>query len=97
MGEIVSSLSNSALMGLKSELEKIPKKKTARIDIKEKVNISFRAWSGIVDFAEKEGVDLIVMTTQGRKGISRFFLGSVAEKVINEAPCPVMAIKPYIA
>ncbi len=38
--------------------------------------------------------DLIVMATHGRSGITHFFLGSVAERVIREAPCPVITIRP---
>lgn len=37
--------------------------------------------------------DSIVMATHGRKGVARLLLGSVAEKVIREAPCPVLAVK----
>jgi universal stress protein A len=39
------------------------------------------------------GADSIVIATHGRKGIARFLLGSVAEKVVREAPCPVLAVK----
>ena len=37
--------------------------------------------------------DSIVMATHGRKGVARLLLGSVAEKVVREAPCPVLAVK----
>ena len=47
----------------------------------------------IVDIATKEEVDLIVMVTHGYKGIERFLFGSVTEKVIRDAPCPVLAIR----
>ncbi len=46
----------------------------------------------IVDFAESEGVDLIVMSTHGRSGLDRWVFGSVAEKVLRAAPCPVFLI-----
>lgn len=48
----------------------------------------------LLDYAEEEAVDLIVLGTHGRSGISRFFLGSVAEKVIRHARCPVLAVGP---
>ncbi|MFI5339497.1 MAG: universal stress protein [Candidatus Methylomirabilales bacterium] len=38
--------------------------------------------------------DLIIMGTHGRTGISHVFLGSVAEKVIRRAPCPVLTVRP---
>jgi nucleotide-binding universal stress UspA family protein len=46
----------------------------------------------IVDLAEKEGVDLIVIATKGRTGLKRFVFGSVAEKVVRYSPCPVLVI-----
>jgi len=58
------------------------------------VTLYLRAWFGIVNFAEENGIDLIIMTTHGRKGLARFMLGSTAEKVISESPCPVLTIKP---
>lgn len=47
----------------------------------------------IVQFAEKESADLIVLGTHGRKGIKRALMGSIAETVIREAPCPVLVAK----
>ena len=39
------------------------------------------------------GADLIVMATHGRKGLSHFILGSVAERVMREADCPVLTMR----
>ncbi len=47
----------------------------------------------ILKSARKLGADVIVMSTHGRKGFSRFFLGSVAEIVVREAPCPVLTVR----
>ena len=47
----------------------------------------------IVAAAESERPDLIVMGTQGRGGLDRALLGSVAEKVIRLAPCPVLTVR----
>jgi nucleotide-binding universal stress UspA family protein len=38
--------------------------------------------------------DLVVMATHGRKGVSHFFLGSVAERVVRRSPAPVLTIRP---
>jgi nucleotide-binding universal stress UspA family protein len=46
----------------------------------------------IIRIAEDKEIDLIVMGTAGRTGLDRFLLGSVAEKVIRTAPCPVMVV-----
>lgn len=47
----------------------------------------------IVNFAEREDVDLIVMGTHGRTGLPRVLMGSVAEGVIRHASCPVLTVK----
>jgi nucleotide-binding universal stress UspA family protein len=50
------------------------------------------AVDNIVEKAERERVDRIVMSTRGRTGIDRLLIGSVAEKVIARAPCPVLIV-----
>ncbi len=47
----------------------------------------------IVRFAREQGCDLIVMGTHGRGGLVRLLLGSVADKVLRTAPCPVMTVR----
>lgn len=47
----------------------------------------------IVDYAEKNGVDLIVTGTKGRSGFTKLLLGSVASGVVTYAGCPVMVVK----
>ena len=41
----------------------------------------------------KPPIDLIVIATHGRTGLSHVLLGSVAERIIREAPCPVLTIR----
>lgn len=47
----------------------------------------------IVELAEKENADVIIMGTAGRTGLDRFLLGSISEKVVRTAKCPVTVIK----
>lgn len=49
----------------------------------------------IVDVATEEDIDLLVLSSHGRSGLERFLIGSVAEKVIRTAPCPVFVVKAY--
>lgn len=49
--------------------------------------------AAIVQYSKQNNIDLIVMPTHGRTGISRLILGSVAEEVLRHAPCPVLAIR----
>jgi nucleotide-binding universal stress UspA family protein len=48
----------------------------------------------VLAFANQEKIDLIVMGAHGRKGLERAIFGSVADKVLRGAPCPVVAINP---
>lgn len=57
------------------------------------VIVATSAWRGIVDYAKKEGVDMIVMTTHGRTGIEHVLIGSVAERVVRHAECPVLTLR----
>jgi universal stress protein A len=48
----------------------------------------------ILETARAEQADLIVMSTHGRTGLGHLVLGSVAERVVRLAPCPVLTIRP---
>ncbi len=48
----------------------------------------------IIDAVDKQKIDLVVIATHGRTGWRRFIFGSVAEKVVRLAPCPVLTIQP---
>src|SRR5205823_3854484 len=47
----------------------------------------------IVEYAQREGIDLIVMGTHGRGPVGHLLLGSVAERVVRAAPCPVLTVR----
>ena len=47
----------------------------------------------IINYARTRQIDLIVMATHGRTGLAHVLVGSVAEKVVRKAPCPVLTIK----
>lgn len=49
----------------------------------------------ILDYARQNGVDLIIMSTHGRSGISRWLFGSVAEKIIRHSQLPVLISPPH--
>lgn len=50
-------------------------------------------FEGIVSAAHDQGVDLIVMGSHGRTGLPHLLLGSVAERVVRLAPCPVLVTR----
>ena len=47
----------------------------------------------IVQIATKMAADVIVMVTHGRRGLARLIEGSIAERVLRNAPCPVLAVR----
>lgn len=51
-------------------------------------------YEGILETADAEGCDLIVMGSHGRKGVQALILGSVAQKVLTHAKVPVLIVKP---
>jgi nucleotide-binding universal stress UspA family protein len=53
-------------------------------------------WQQIVSAADEHDCDLIVIGTHGRTGLSHLIIGSVAEKVVRKAPCPVLTVGPRI-
>lgn len=56
----------------------------------------FSAGEEILNYAEENKIDLIIMGTHGKSAISHFLLGSVAEKVVQMANCPVMTIREVV-
>jgi nucleotide-binding universal stress UspA family protein len=60
----------------------------------ETVLMSGRVTESILDYVKDNGVDLIAMSSHGRSGISRWVLGSVAEKVVRRASIPVLLVTP---
>jgi nucleotide-binding universal stress UspA family protein len=50
------------------------------------------AWS-IVEYATAHEMDLIIMGTHGRGGMSHLLMGSVAERIVRTAPCPVLTVR----
>jgi len=49
--------------------------------------------AAIVDYAKGERIDLIVAGTHGRGGVAHLLMGSVAERVVRTAPCPVLTVR----
>jgi nucleotide-binding universal stress UspA family protein len=47
----------------------------------------------IVRYAKEQNIDLIIMGTHGHTGLTHMLLGSVTEKVVRKAPCPVLTVR----
>jgi nucleotide-binding universal stress UspA family protein len=57
------------------------------------VRISDDPYDEIIRYVEDEQIDLIVMGTHGRGGVTHLLMGSVTEKVVRTAPCPVLTVR----
>ena len=53
-----------------------------------------RAWQEVIEIAREQKADLIILATHGYTGLKHALLGSVAEKIMRHAPCPVLSVRP---
>ncbi|WP_418285366.1 universal stress protein [Halorubrum sp. DTA46] len=51
------------------------------------------AYRSITDYVEEHGIDIVVMGTHGRKGLDRYLLGSVTERVVRTSEVPVLTVR----
>lgn len=85
VGEIVS--------GAEKAMSQFVSENFEGVETKAEVVVGYAA-EEILEIAEKEEADLIVMGTHGRKGIDRILFGSVAERVVKNSHLPVLTIRP---
>jgi universal stress protein A len=70
---------------------RLSEEERARYDATTEV-VSGASAMAIVEYAQDRGIDLIVMGTHGRTGMAHLLIGSVAERVVRLAPCPVLTV-----
>lgn len=76
-----------------AEMAKSHDVKTNRINTEMVETSSVSAADEIIRYAKDKGVDLIVVGTKGRSGMSKALLGSVASKVVTYSPCSVLVVR----
>lgn len=88
---------NKIIADLQAESEKMLEMAADDLDVGElqieKEFLRGRPYEEIIKLAKKENFDLIVMGNRGFSKIKRFFVGSVTQRVISEAPCPVLVVQ----
>jgi nucleotide-binding universal stress UspA family protein len=77
---------------IQKQLEAIAKAVGPKIQVTSTLRTG-RPWQEIVRFAKEEDVDLLVISTHGYTGLKHALLGSVAEKIVRHAPCPVLVVR----
>jgi nucleotide-binding universal stress UspA family protein len=93
--EVKQSKDNEEMQEFKEWLDKISQNaKQNSVQLKKEIiNSQMSVEAAIVEYAESEGVDLIVIGTRGNSGIKNMLLGSIASGVVKYATCPVMVVK----
>jgi nucleotide-binding universal stress UspA family protein len=71
----------------------VPEAESSNVEVVRLVAVG-SPYRKIIETAEAEQVDLIVMATAGRSGFSHLVMGSIAERVVRTATCPVLTIRP---
>ena len=91
--QLYDQLAASGRAWAQKQLDKLEAQaKKARVRVKSSI-LEGAPSEEIVRFARARRVELIVMGTHGRKGIAKFFVGSVADRVVATATCPVMTVR----
>lgn len=79
--------------GARSGLQAIVEECRKKYEDVEQELVTGTAFLEIISYAKEQEVDLIVLGTHGRTGLSHIIIGSVAEKVVRKSPCPVLTIR----
>jgi nucleotide-binding universal stress UspA family protein len=97
MGDMDTGMPVSALDALETEAQHLLQASLDRVQHAglqgDRLLVQGSPAQAIVDMAGEQGVDLILMGTHGRTGLAHVFLGSVAEHVVRQGPCPVLVVR----
>lgn len=88
------AVEESATPAWEAELERVRSLAPAGVAVRETLLHAEHPAEAIVEFARREGADLVVMATHGYGAVRRALLGSTAQGVTRAAPCPVLLIPP---
>ena len=91
---IIDEFVNDITKGAQKSMEAYVQKHFADVEAKGVV-VNGDPAEQILNLVKQENADMIVMGTRGLKGIDRFLVGSVAEKVVQRATCPVFTVRPH--
>ncbi len=92
-----SAIAQKSMLVAQDSLDRLAERLRDRVEVAP-VRLEMGDAREVIDrVAEDVHADLIVMGTHGRKGLSRWFMGSVAESVVRTAPCPVLTVHQHAA
>ncbi|WP_035218181.1 universal stress protein [Desulfatibacillum aliphaticivorans] len=91
----ISKLEQEMIAGAEKRLEEFTAENFSSLPTVKASVVLGDASEEIVNYVNKEKMDLVIVGTHGRKGLEKVFFGSVAEKVVKTCPVPVLSINPY--
>ena len=91
--DALGQLQTSVMESARDQLRELAREECEGLQVEQTMVVSSSPASAIVKFAGEHGFDLIVMGTHGRGAVLRMMLGSVAERVVRTAPCPVLVVR----
>jgi nucleotide-binding universal stress UspA family protein len=77
----------------RKQLERLASQAAGDAPVRAVLRTSNATAAAVTDYARDAAIDLIVLGTHGRRGVSHLLLGSVAERVSRTAPCPVLIVR----
>ena len=94
LGELSGEFLDRIRKGVEESVQRIKEQaKAAKATVNVVVQESPSPAEAIVEYAEKNGVNLIVIGNKGAGAVERFLIGSVSSKVVSHSPCSVMVVK----
>jgi nucleotide-binding universal stress UspA family protein len=89
----LKEIERSAKKGAEQYMKTVKKRLSSRgIDVNAVV-LEGKIADSLIDYADNNGFDLIVMATHGRSGLARWVIGSVADKILHSSTLPVLLIR----
>jgi nucleotide-binding universal stress UspA family protein len=90
---IAPDLQREAETGARRELEALVGADEAVLHVSSPIAGFETPVQAIIDYVNREQIDLLVVGTHGRRGLAHVLLGSVAEALVRRAPCPVLTVR----
>lgn len=90
----IDQVAADLVQAARKKLDAISEKfKKAGVPVKIVASEGLSPAHSIIEIAKNEGADLIAVSTHGRSGLKRLLLGSVTERIVREAHCPVLVVR----
>lgn len=89
----LNALIGDVVVGAEKTMHEFVEEHFSDVPVKGLVQTGYPS-EAIIAAVKEEDCDLVVIGTHGRKGLDRILFGSVAEKVVKSAPCPVFTVRP---